>query len=48
MLNIPRRLHQRRDCNRAKFVMFQERDHVCETTWYKIMRISRSNYMNYK
>ncbi len=27
--------------------MLQERD-VCETTWYKIMGISRSIYMSYK
>ncbi len=47
MLDIPRRLHQRRDCNCAKFVPLQERD-VCETNWYKIMGISRSTYMNYK
>jgi hypothetical protein len=47
MLDIPRRLHQRRDCNCAKFVPFQERD-VYETNWYKIMGISRSTYMSYK
>jgi len=46
MLDIPRSLH-RRDCNYAKFVTFQEKD-VCETTWYKIMGISRLTYMNYK
>jgi hypothetical protein len=36
MLDIPKRLHQRRDCNYAKFVMLQERD-VCEIACYKIM-----------
>jgi hypothetical protein len=46
-LDIPRRLHRRGDCNRAKFVMLQEKD-VSKTTWYKIMGISRSTYMSYK
>ncbi len=46
-LDIPRRLHQRRDCNCAKFVMLQKRD-VCKKIWYKIMGISRSTYMSYK
>jgi hypothetical protein len=46
-LDITRRLHRRGDCKCAKFVTLQERD-VCETTWYKIMGISRSSYMNYK
>jgi hypothetical protein len=36
MLDIPRRLHRRRNCNCAKFLMLQERD-VCETAYYKIM-----------
>jgi predicted transcriptional regulator len=47
MLNILKRLHRRGDCNHAKYVMLQEKD-VCEITWYKIMWISRSTYMNYK
>jgi hypothetical protein len=47
MLDIPRRLHRRGDCNRAKFVTFQERD-VYETAWYKIMGIFKSTYMSYK
>jgi hypothetical protein len=47
MLDIPRRLHQRGDCNRAKFVTLEKKD-VCETAWYKIMGISRSTYMSYK
>jgi hypothetical protein len=46
-LDIPRRLHQRGDCNHAKFVTLQEKD-VCETAWYKIMRDFSSTYMNYK
>jgi hypothetical protein len=28
MLDIPRKLHKKRDCNCAKFLTFQERD-VC-------------------
>jgi hypothetical protein len=48
MLDIPRRLHQSLgDCNRAKFMMLQEKD-VCETAWYKIMGIFKSTYMSYK
>ncbi len=46
-LDIPKRLHQRGDYNHAKFVTLQKTD-VCETTWYKIMGISRSIYMSYK
>jgi hypothetical protein len=47
MLDIPRRLHKKKNYNYAKFVTFQERD-VCETAWYKIMGILKSTYMNYK
>jgi hypothetical protein len=46
MMDIPRRLHQRGDCNHAKFMKLQKKD-VCEITWYKVMGISRSTYMNY-
>jgi hypothetical protein len=45
-LDIPR-LHQRGDCNRAKFMMLQERD-VYEIAWYKIMGILKPTYMSYK
>ncbi len=44
-LDIPRRLHQRADCNHAKFLMLQEKV-VCEISWYKIMGISKSTYMS--
>jgi hypothetical protein len=47
ILDIPRRLHQKGNYNHAEFGTFQKRD-VCKTTWYKIMGISRSIYMNYK
>jgi len=46
-LDIPRRLHPRRNYNRVKFVMLQEKD-VYKIAWYKIMGISKSTYMNYK
>jgi hypothetical protein len=47
MLDIPRKLHRKKECNRAKFVTIQEKD-VYKTIWYKIMGIPRSTYMNYK
>jgi hypothetical protein len=47
MLDIPRSLHKKGNCNCAKFLTIQERD-VFKTAWYKIMGISRSTYMSYK
>jgi hypothetical protein len=47
MLDIPRRLHGRGNCNCTKFVTFQKRD-IWKIAWYKIMGISRSIYKNYK
>jgi hypothetical protein len=47
MLDIPRRLHKKGNCNCAKFLPLQERD-VFKTAWYKIMGISRLTYMSYK
>jgi hypothetical protein len=46
-LDIPRRLHWKRNYNHVKFVTLQEKD-VYKTAWYKIMGISKSTYMNYK
>ncbi len=37
-LNIPKRLHWRRNFKCAKFVTLQEKD-VCKIAWYKIMGI---------
>lgn len=47
VLDIPRRPHQRRNYNYAKFVMLRKKD-VCKTAWYKIMGIARLTYMSYK
>ncbi len=46
-LDIPRRLHQRGDYNRVKFVTLQEKD-VCEIVWYTIIGICSSAYLSYK
>jgi hypothetical protein len=46
-MDIPIRLHVRRNMKYQKFFTIQEID-ICETTWYKIVGLLRSTYMLYK
>jgi hypothetical protein len=46
-MDIPRRIHVRKDMKQWNFIMIYEID-ICETTWYKIVGLSKSTYTLYK
>ncbi len=46
-MDILRRLHVRAYMNQWEFIIIQEID-IYETTWYKIIGLSKSTYMLYK
>jgi hypothetical protein len=46
-MDIPKRLHVKRDMQQWKLITIQEID-IYEMTWYKIIGLSKSTYMLYK
>jgi hypothetical protein len=46
-LNIPKRLDMKRNMKQQEFITIEEIN-ICETAWYQIIRLLRSEYMLYK